>query len=108
MSQNVFADMDLQNPEERLLKAELVLAIRELVDDSKLTQMQVAERVGMTQPAVSRMLTGMTKEISVEKLLKVVTAMGNPVRIVIGAHESRPVGTSVEFASHEELSVAVA
>ena len=83
MSDNVFADLELPNPEERLLKADLVLAIRKMVTESGMTQAHLAERVGMAQPHVSRMLSGMTKDISVERLLRVITALGHDVRIFI-------------------------
>ncbi len=79
MSQNVFADLELPNPEGHLLKAHLVLAIRKMVDSSGMTQSELAERVGMAKPYVSRMLSGMTKDISVEKLLSVKMALLNDV-----------------------------
>jgi predicted XRE-type DNA-binding protein len=77
MSNNVFADLELLNPEERLLKADLVLAIRKMTAAMEMTQAQLADRVGMAQPHVSRMLNGMTKDISAERLLRVVTALGS-------------------------------
>jgi predicted XRE-type DNA-binding protein len=96
MSSNVFADLELPNPDERLLKAKLVLAIREMVDGSALTQKQVAEQVGITQPAVSRMLNGMTKDISVEKLLNVILALGHNVHISIEKNEVNPESATVD------------
>ncbi len=83
MSTNVFAELNLPNPEEREMKAQLVLMIRQLVRLSELTQTQLAEKVHMTQPAVSRMLKGMTRDISVEKLLSVMTLLGHNVVISI-------------------------
>ena len=89
MSNNVFADLELSNPEERLLKADLVLAIRKMTADAAMTQAQIADRVGMAQPHVSRMLSGMTKDISVERLLRVIIALGSDVCISIeGAPQS--------------------
>jgi predicted XRE-type DNA-binding protein len=98
VSQNVFADMDLPNPEQRQIKAELVLAIRNLVAELDLSQQQIADCVGMTQPAVSRMLNGMTKDISIDKLLKVVTALGSSVRNMIGENGNALATLPVEFA----------
>lgn len=75
MSQNVFADLELPNPEERLVKAELVLSIRKMTASSGMNQARLAERVGLTQINMSRLFSGMTKDISVEKLLRVKTAL---------------------------------
>ena len=75
MSNNVFADLELSNPEERLVKADLVLAIRSIATAMGLTQAQFADRVDVAQPHVSRMLSGMTKDISVRRLLRVKAAL---------------------------------
>ena|SRR5579884_4234117 len=83
MSTNVFAELELPNPEERLMKAQFVPAIRQLVKQSGLTQTQLAQKVNMTQPAISRMLKGMTRDISVEKLLSVVILLGHNVVVSI-------------------------
>jgi predicted XRE-type DNA-binding protein len=99
MSQNVFEDMGLVNPELRIFKAQLVLKIRELVNQSCLTQLQVAERASMTQPAVSRMLSGMTKDISVEKLLNVILSLGHSVRILIDEDVTSEAYVTTEFAA---------
>ncbi len=83
MSNNVFADLELSNPEERLLKADLVLAIRKMTAAAEMTQAQIADRVGMAQPHVSRLLSGMTKDISALGLLRVIIALGSDVCISI-------------------------
>ena len=80
MSNNIFADLELPNPEERLLKASLVLVIREATEASQMTQAQIADRVGLAQPAMSRLLKGMTRDISVESLFSVITALGRDAR----------------------------
>jgi predicted XRE-type DNA-binding protein len=81
MSKNVFADLGVANPEERLVKARLVTVVRLIIERSDFTQVEVAARVGMTQPAVSRMLKGMTKDISAEKLLRVIMMLGHDIEI---------------------------
>ena len=46
-SGNIFADLGLSNPEERLLKAELVRKISEIITNLNLTQVQAAEILGI-------------------------------------------------------------
>ena len=104
MSMNVFADLGMPNPEERLLKAKLVLVIREMVASSGLAQTQIAERVGMTQPAVSRMLKGMTRDVSIEKLLNVITALGHNICISIDEAETESADTKVEVMRISDIA----
>jgi predicted XRE-type DNA-binding protein len=55
-SDNVFADLGFENPEEELLKADLTGEIAEIIKKKKLTQAQAARIMGITQPRVSSLL----------------------------------------------------
>ncbi len=52
-SGNVFADLELPNSEEMLIKAELASKIGEIIETRSLTQMDAAEILGIDQPKVS-------------------------------------------------------
>ena len=65
---NVFADLGYADPETHLLKAGLVTRLREIISASKLTQVEAAERMGLSQPDVSRLLRGQFRDVSVERL----------------------------------------
>ena len=52
-SGNVFADLGFENPEEMLLKAELVRQISLAIKEKGLNQYQAAEVLGIDQPKVS-------------------------------------------------------
>ena len=80
---NVFADIGVPDPETHLLKAELVRRIGMLIQAAKLTQVEAAERIGMTQPDVSKMLRGQFRPISLEKLMHCLVALGQSVTINI-------------------------
>lgn len=82
-SGNVFADMDLPNPEERLAKAKLASTIREIIQSRGLTQQQAAELMGTDQPKVSKIIRGRLSEFSTEWLLSRVLHMGLDVDILI-------------------------
>jgi predicted XRE-type DNA-binding protein len=83
-SGNVFADIGVADPETHQLKAELVGRIDDLIASLKLTQAEAAERMGMTQPDVSKMLRGQFRPISLERLLRCLVALGQSVAIDIG------------------------
>ncbi|GMV87727.1 MAG: hypothetical protein AMXMBFR81_06580 [Chthonomonas sp.] len=82
-SGNVFADMGLPNPEERLAKAQLASAIRDIIQARGLTQKQAADMLGTDQPKVSKIIRGRLSEFSTEWLLSRVLHMGLDVDIVI-------------------------
>ncbi len=88
-SDNIFADIGLPNPEEHLLKAQLVVKITGLMKERGLKQREAADIFGITQPDVSKMLRGDFRQFSVERLMRFLVALGQDVEIVIKPHRSR-------------------
>jgi predicted XRE-type DNA-binding protein len=88
-SGNVFSDLGLADADGQLLKAELVSRIDEILRRRRLTQTQAAELLGLSQPHVSRLLRGSFREVSVERLLRLLMALGRDVEIVIRKPKSR-------------------
>ncbi|MBD2208125.1 helix-turn-helix domain-containing protein [Calothrix sp. FACHB-168] len=82
-SGNVFADLNLPNPEERLVKAELAIKISEIITSRKLTQVQAAEILGIDQPKVSSLIRGRLRDFSVERLMRFLNILGNDIEIKI-------------------------
>ena len=82
-SGNVFADLGLPDAEGHLLKAELIMRIDEIIRRRGLKQVEAARVLGLSQPDVSRLLRGSFREYSVERLLRLLTALGRDVEIVI-------------------------
>jgi predicted XRE-type DNA-binding protein len=46
-SGNIFANLGLPDAEELLLKSQIVVQLRRLIDERKLTQTQAAKRIGI-------------------------------------------------------------
>jgi predicted XRE-type DNA-binding protein len=82
-SGNVFADLGFPDAETHQLKARLVTVIAKAIKDQRLTQTTAAERIGMAQPDVSKMLKGQFRSVSVERLLRCLLALGIDVSISI-------------------------
>ncbi|GAA6620809.1 helix-turn-helix domain-containing protein [Scytonema sp. NUACC26] len=82
-SGNVFADLEMSNPEERLVKAELARKISEAIEKRGLTQTQTAQLLGIDQPKVSALIRGKLAGFSTERLLNFLIALGNDVEISI-------------------------
>jgi predicted XRE-type DNA-binding protein len=81
-SGNVFADLGLDNPEEELLKAQLVREIRDILKRRRLTQTAAASLLGLKQPDVSALVTGRVGRFSLERLLRCVRRLDRDVAIV--------------------------
>ncbi len=79
---NVFADLGLPDAENHFLKAKIVAELYRLVNDEKLTQTTAGQRMGISQPEVSRLFKGNFREYSVERLMGFLTAFNQDVEIV--------------------------
>ncbi len=82
-SGNVFADLGLPDPEERLLKAELGRQIRTLIGARGLTQTDAAELLGLHQPHVSNLVRGKLAGFSVERLMGYLNLLGQDVVVIV-------------------------
>lgn len=82
-SGNVFADLGLPHPEERLAKAELARAIARVIQTRGLTQREAAALMGIDQPKVSHVLRGRLADFSTERLMGFLTGLGRDVEIVV-------------------------
>jgi len=99
-SNNVYADLGVLDAEEMWVKAQLATNIGEIIKRRKLTQVQAAELLGITQPKLSGLLRGQFRGISEAKLLECLTRLGRDIQIVVkSAPRSRTEGhVSVVFA----------
>ena len=82
-SGNVFADLDVPDADAHLLKAELVSHIDTIVRQRGITQTEAARILGLSQPDVSRLLRGDFRQYSLERLFRLLTALGRDIDIVI-------------------------
>jgi len=84
-SGNVFADMGLPDPDEELTKAQLASQIRQVVKRRRLTQAAAASLMGIDQPKVSALLNGRLGNFSSERLMRLLTALGQDIEITVRA-----------------------
>ncbi|MCK5679435.1 XRE family transcriptional regulator [bacterium] len=82
-SGNVFADIGLDAPEERLAKSDLAMKIAQIINKRHISQAQAAELLGITQPKVSAILNGRLKGFSLEKLMLLMVALDQDIEIVV-------------------------
>lgn len=82
-SGNVFHDLGLPDPEERLLKSRLAGKVFDEIESRGWTQAQAARVLGLSQPDVSRLTRGVLKGFSVERLMALLVALDFSVSVRI-------------------------
>ena len=98
-SGNVFGDLGLSNPEERLAKDRLAMQISRIIDARALTQVEAASVLKINQPKISDLLRGRLRGFSTERLFRFLNLLGQDVDIVVRKKPAR--------RSHAHVSVAV-
>lgn len=101
-SGNVFADLGLSDPEERLAKADLASKIASVIKARGLTQAQAGDIVGLPQPKVSALMRGRLDEFSTDRLFRILNKIGVSVSMVLTEEvDWRPGLTTVQDATDE-------
>ena len=82
-SGNVFADLGFADPAGHRLKAELVRKLDNVLKARGLSQSAAAKIIGIGQPDLSKVLNGRFREMSVERLLRILTRLDCQVDISV-------------------------
>ncbi len=82
-SGNVFADLGVRNAAERQTKVRLAVAINQILQERKLSQVAAGRRLRVNQPKVSALSNYQLEGFSVERLMNFLTALDRDVNIVI-------------------------
>jgi len=82
-SGNVFVDLGLRNPLDRLVKVQLADQICRAIALRRLTQTKAAALMGLDQPKISALMRGKLKGFSLERLFRCLNDLGQEVEITI-------------------------
>lgn len=82
-SENVFADLDMLDAEEKLAKARLTFKINEIIEKRQLKQTEAAKLLNIDQSKISLLRCGHLKDFSVERLAHFLTLLNQDVEIVV-------------------------
>jgi len=85
-SGNIFADLGLPDAEEMLLKSTIVIELKRLIKQRKLTQTAAAKLVGVSQADLSKILRGHFRGYSEARLMRMLTAFDQDVEITTRPH----------------------
>lgn len=101
-ARNVWLALGLPDAEQHLLKAQLVFTLDRTIARLKLTQARTAARIGTTQPELSKILRGKFSEVSLERLMRFLSALGHRVEIKVENPKKGRKGEVVVSASGTE------
>lgn len=82
-SGDVFVDLGFRDAEERKLRVKLAMQINDLLAERKLSQMEAARLLGISQPHISELKNYKLGRFSSERLLRFLTQLDRDVEIVI-------------------------
>lgn len=74
-SGNVFADLGFPNADARIAKAKLATRIAQSIETSGWTQPPIAERTGLRQAEISRLLRGQLSGFSTDRLITILNGL---------------------------------
>ena len=86
---NVLVDLGFDDAEGLSARATLALKINQLLDEKGLTQAGASQLLGMPQPKISAIRNYKLQGISLERLMCVLTALGEHVEISVTPQTKR-------------------
>ncbi len=95
---NLFADLGYADADTHLFKAQLVSQIRGVMTKRALTQTATAKLAGVSQPDVSRILKGQFRDVSIERLMRMLTRLGCEVDVIVRPQGSVASVGAIRFA----------
>jgi predicted XRE-type DNA-binding protein len=84
-SGNVFADIGFTpaEAEELTAKSNLIIAIKETIEQRKLTQQAAARLCGTDQPTLSKVFRGRMESVTIDRLASWLNSLGRDVEIIV-------------------------
>lgn len=98
-SGNVFKDLGFENPEEMILKAQLVREISSAIKEKGLTLQQTSEVLDLNIQRVSDLLKGRFRDHPIEHLFKYMNALDRDLEIIVKPRPGEKVGVRVTVLS---------
>lgn len=95
---NVFQDLGLNNPEERLAKAKIASMIYDIIEGLNLTQKKAGLILGINQPKISALRNGKLDGFSLERLFLFLRALDQDVDIVIHPKKQNKARLNLAYA----------
>ncbi len=80
---NIFEDLGLPDAENLKLRAQLMMEVRQYVEESGLTQVAAAKALKTTQPRLNDILKGKIGKCTIDRLVQMLAEVGRQVSITV-------------------------
>ncbi len=97
-SGNVFKDLGLPNPDERLAKAKLAYKINRLVADRGMTQKEAAEFLGISRSKMTELRNGRLKGFTIDFLFSLLGKLDYYIEIRVSPKSSHKTQETINVA----------
>jgi len=97
-SGNVFKDLGLDKPKERLAKAKIASLIYNIIEERKLTQKEAGAILGINQPKVSALRNGRLGGFSMERLFALLQALDQDIEIIVHPKKQKEANLELSYA----------
>jgi predicted XRE-type DNA-binding protein len=98
-SVNIFKDLGLPNPEERLTKAKIASMIYDIIEQRELTQKEAGTILGVSQPKISALRNGRLDGFSMERLFSFLRALDQDVDIIVHPKKQSEAHLTLAYAN---------
>ena len=98
-SGNVFADLGYVNAEEALLKSNLAQAIVEVIEQQKLSEVDVFTRLGINPLILSKLKRGQLRELGTGELFRFLNLLNQDVEIIISDRSEESLAKTLNIIS---------
>lgn len=95
---NVFKDLGLDLPEDRLAKAKIASLIYNIIEKQKLTQKEAGTILGINQPKVSALRNGRLDGFSLERLFSFLKALDQDIEIIVHPKKEKEAHLNLSYA----------
>ncbi|MDL1979290.1 MAG: helix-turn-helix domain-containing protein [Deltaproteobacteria bacterium] len=97
-SGNVFKDLGLDNPEDRLAKAKIASMLYDIIEERKLTQKEAGAILKVSQPKISALRNGKLDGFSMERLFSFLCALDQDIDIIIHPKKQSEANLNLSYA----------
>jgi predicted XRE-type DNA-binding protein len=106
-SGNVFADLELPDADEYLVKCNLAFRIAEVIKRRRMTRAAASKLLGIKQREVLSLLLGRLDGFTIEQLLRFLTWLGCDVQISVSQPHRQKPGTIEARLEGSQLSAPI-
>ena len=97
-SDNIFKDLGLSNPKERLAKAKVASMICDIIENRRLTMREAGNILGITRTEMSDITDGRLGDFSMERMFSFLHALDQDIDITVHPKKQNEARLSLSYA----------